>query len=65
MFVAGTGTEYRFYHLALQAELRGFGLDTPKSDSATQTANMAVDSSTGADIQRSGASLSVGLSFYF
>ena len=65
MLVAGIGTEYRFDHLALQAELRGFGLGTPKSDSTTPTSNMAVDSSTGADIQRSGASLSVGLSFYF
>ena len=65
MFVAGVGTEYRFDHLALQAELRGFGLGVAKTDSTTQTADMPFDSNTGNDIQRSGASLSVGLSFYF
>jgi opacity protein-like surface antigen len=65
MFVAGVGTEYRFDHLALQAELRGFGLGTPKSDSTTQMTNMPFDPNAGADVQRSGASLSVGLSYYF
>jgi hypothetical protein len=67
MFVAGIGTEYRFDHLALQAELRGFGLGTPKSDSADSASLMAttVDPRVNPDIERSGASLSVGLSFYF
>jgi hypothetical protein len=70
MFVAGIGTEYRFDHLALQAELRGFGLGVAKPDSTTQMTSMPVDPNASApnasaDIQRSGASLSVGLSFYF
>jgi outer membrane protein with beta-barrel domain len=67
MFVAGIGTEYRFDHLALQAELRGFGLDTPKSDSANSVSPMTttVDPRVNPNIQRSGGSLSVGLSFYF
>lgn len=65
MFVAGIGTEYRFDHLALQAELRGFGLGVAKSDSTTQTADMPFEANTTNDIQRSGASLSVGLSYYF
>jgi opacity protein-like surface antigen len=65
MFVAGAGTEYRFDHLALQAELRGFGLGTPRSDSTTPMTTTPSDATTGSDIQRSGASLSVGLSYYF
>jgi opacity protein-like surface antigen len=65
MFVAGIGTEYRFDHLALQAELRGFGLGVAKTDSTTQMTNAPFDSNAGTDIQRSGASLSLGLSFYF
>ena len=65
MFVAGIGTEYRFDHLALQAELRGFGLGVAKTDSTTQMTNAPLDPNAGADIQRSGASLSLGLSFYF
>jgi predicted component of type VI protein secretion system len=65
MFVAGIGTEYRFDHLALQAELRGFGLGTAKTDSTAQMANMPFDSNAGADVQRSGGALSIGLSYYF
>jgi opacity protein-like surface antigen len=66
MFVAGVGTEYRFDHLALQAELRGFGLGVAKSDSTSDpAASMPFDSNTTNDIQRSGAALSVGLSYYF
>jgi hypothetical protein len=65
MFVAGAGTEYRFDHLALQAELRGFGLGTPKSDSTTQMTNAPFEANAGANVQRSGASLSLGLSYYF
>ena len=66
MFELGIGTEYRFDHLALQAELRGFGLGVARSDSTSDPAvNMPFDSNTTNDIQRSGASLSVGLSYYF
>lgn len=67
MFELGIGTEYRFDHLALQAELRGFGLGAARSDSASiqATTGMPVDPSTGANIQRSGGSLSVGVSYYF
>lgn len=65
MFVAGIGTEYRFDHLALQAELRGFGLGVAKTDSTTQMTSAPFDPNAGADIQRSGGSLSLGLSFYF
>jgi hypothetical protein len=63
MFVAGIGTEYRFDHLALQAELRGFGLGVARTDDAT--AMTTAGASNSADIQRSGASISVGLNFYF
>jgi hypothetical protein len=66
MLVFGIGTEYRFDHLALQAELRGFGLGTTKPDSSTADAMPLSSSSTsGSDIQRSGGSFSVGLSYYF
>jgi hypothetical protein len=63
MFVAGIGTEYRFDHLALQAELRGFGLGVARTDDTAPMTTAAASNS--ADIQRSGASISVGLSFYF
>lgn len=67
LFEAGVGTEYRFDHLALQAELRGFGLGAARSDpeSAHSTTGMPVDPTTTADVQRSGASISVGVSYYF
>jgi hypothetical protein len=65
MFVAGVGTEYRFDHLALQAELRGFGLGVAKTDSTTQMTNAPFAANASSDIQRSGASLSLGVSFYF
>jgi opacity protein-like surface antigen len=65
MFVAGIGTEYRFDHLALQAELRGFGLGTAKTDTTTQMTSAPSDPNAGADIQRSGGTLSLGLSYYF
>jgi hypothetical protein len=69
MFVLGVGTEYRFDHFALQAELRGFGLGVAKMDNASaqaaSTMPVPVDPNNSADIQRSGASLSVGASFYF
>jgi opacity protein-like surface antigen len=67
LFEAGIGTEYRFDHLALQAELRGFGLGAARSDSgsAQATTGMPVDPTTTADVQRSGASISVGVSYYF
>jgi opacity protein-like surface antigen len=66
MLELGVGTEYRFDHLALQAELRGFGLGTAKSDSTAQpAASMPFDPNASADIQRSGGTLSVGLSYYF
>jgi len=55
----------RFDHFALQAELRGFGLGVAKTDSTTQMTNAPFDPNAGADVQRSGASLSVGLSYYF
>lgn len=66
MFVAGVGTEYRFDRFALQAELRGFGLGVARKDDPTWVPEMATTGgSNSADIQRSGASLSLGLSFYF
>jgi hypothetical protein len=66
MLELGVGTEYRFDHLALQAELRGFGLGVARSDSSSDpAASMPFESNTTNDIQRSGASLSVGLSYYF
>jgi opacity protein-like surface antigen len=66
LFEAGVGTEYRFDHLALQAELRGFGLGVARSDSesAQATTAMPVEPTTN-DVQRSGASFSVGVSYYF
>ncbi len=67
MLVLGIGTEYRFDHLALQAELRGFGLGVARSDTANGAAapmTTTTDPNT-ASIQRSGGSLSVGVSYYF
>jgi outer membrane protein with beta-barrel domain len=66
MLELGIGTEYRFDHLALQAELRGFGLGTARSDSSTATVeSMPFGPNASADVQRSGGTLSVGLSYYF
>jgi hypothetical protein len=67
MIVVGIGTEYRFDHLALQAELRGFGLGMPKSESSGSASPMAttVDPRRNDGLQSSGGSLSVGLSYYF
>jgi opacity protein-like surface antigen len=69
----GIGVERRFRHFAVQAELRGFGLGKRTQDPAmavpAQPAEMTTTSaSPTADIQRSkgsGASLSIGLSYYF
>lgn len=70
----GIGLERRFRHFALQAELRGVGLGTSKKD-APADPPMAQPQSTGmttttlppatADVQRSGGSLTIGLSYYF
>jgi len=66
LFEAGVGTEYRFDHLALQAELRGFGLGMARSDDSTAVPQMTTaGGSNSADVQRSGASISVGVSYYF
>lgn len=65
MFELGIGTEYRFDHLALQAELRGFGLGAKTTPAADQPAQMTTTAPNTADIQRSGGSLSIGLSYYF
>jgi len=72
MGMLGIGTEYRFDHLALQAELRGVGLGKAHTDTTTDAANAPMTSSAGpidpsasADIERSGASVSFGVSYYF
>jgi hypothetical protein len=69
MFVAGIGTEYRFHHLALQAELRGVGVGKANSDTASDPPVASMTTTTTdpntADIQRSGAAFSVGVSYYF
>ena len=67
----GIGTEYRFRNLAIQAELRGVGLGTTKQDTTTAdppTTAMSTTTTTdpgSADLQRSGGSFVVGLSYYF
>jgi hypothetical protein len=69
MGMLGVGVERRFAHLALQAELRGFGMGKAKdSSSDPPTAQMSVTADPGprsADIQRNGGSLTLGLSYYF
>ncbi|HEX3762000.1 MAG TPA: outer membrane beta-barrel protein [Kofleriaceae bacterium] len=72
MGLLGIGTEYRFDHFALQAELRAMGLGKAHPDSTSDAAAtpMAsgpapIDPGNTADIERSGASLSVGVSYYF
>lgn len=70
MGVLGIGTEYRFDHLALQAELRGVGLGAAKSDTTSDPAPAPMSTTTTTDpntanIQRSGGSFSIGLSYYF
>jgi hypothetical protein len=70
----GIGLERRFRHFALQAELRGVGLGTSKKDApadppvaqppATVMTTTAAPPAT-ADIERSGGSLTIGLSYYF
>ncbi len=66
MFELGIGTEYRFDHLALQAELRGFGLGAARSNTADPVpASMTTTTTTDPNIQRSGGLLSVGVSYYF
>lgn len=69
MGMLGVGVERRFAHLALQAELRAFGMGKAKdSSSDAPAAEMAVTVDPGprsADIQRNGGSLTAGLSYYF
>jgi hypothetical protein len=63
----GVGVERRFSHLALQAELRAVVLGKNHADDddpAFENAAMS-SSSTSDPIERGGASLSVGLSYYF
>jgi hypothetical protein len=68
----GIGLERRFRHLALHAELRAVGLGTSKKDQPADPpiAQPAMTTTmppapTTADIERSGGSLTVGLSYYF
>jgi hypothetical protein len=66
----GVGVERRFHHLALQAELRGIamGRRSDVEDASADPAAMSTGTTTvppSADIQRSGASLALGLSYYF
>lgn len=70
MGMLGVGVERRFAHLALQAELRAVAMGKAKEDSSNDApvAAMSVTVDPGprsADIQRSGGSLTVGLSYYF
>jgi hypothetical protein len=65
----GVGVERRFRHLALQAELRAIGMGKAKDDQMTDAAPTAMAVTTtdpnSADIQRTGGSLTIGLSYYF
>ena len=64
----GIGLEHRWRHLALQGELRGIGMGKAKDDHASDsvpTAMSTVTTTDSAHIERSGASLTVGLSYYF
>ena len=65
----GVGVERRFRHLALQSELRLIGMGKAKKDQMTDAAPTAMAVTTtdpnSADIQRNGASLTIGLSYYF
>jgi len=71
----GIGLERRFRHFALQAELRGVGFGTSKKDAPAdppmaQSPSTAMTTATTpppatADVQRSGGSLTIGLSYYF
>jgi len=69
MGMLGVGVERRFRHLALQAELRAIGMGKAKDDQMTDAAPTAMAVTTtdpnSADIQRNGASLTIGLSYYF
>jgi hypothetical protein len=73
MGMLGIGTEYRFDHLAIQAELRAVGLgkstkDTTTSDPPAATAMSTTTTTTTdptATVERSGGSFSIGLSYYF
>jgi hypothetical protein len=73
MGMLGIGLERRFHHLALQAELRGVGLGKAKQNTTTADPPVAMPAAmatptptTGSPgIERSGGSLTVGLSYYF
>lgn len=69
MGMLGVGVERRFRHLALQAELRAIGMGKAKQDQMTDAAPTAMAVTTtdpnSADIERTGGSLTVGLSYYF
>jgi hypothetical protein len=66
----GVGIERRFHHVALQAELRAIGMgkshDDQRDPPVAEARAMPVTTTTSSpDIERSGASFSVGLSYYF
>jgi hypothetical protein len=61
----GVGVERRFDHLALQAELRGIGLGKRTNKTSADSAAMTAPAAMSTEPARSGASLSVGLSYYF
>jgi hypothetical protein len=68
MGMLGIGVEHRWRHLALQGELRGVGLGKVKEEKTTDstpTAMSTVTTNNRVDIERSGASLTIGLSYYF
>ena len=65
----GVGIERRFRHFAIEAELRGIGMGKAKDDASdppvAETAVMSPTTTRDPGVERSGASFSVGVSYYF
>src|SRR6185369_4957894 len=66
LFELGVGTEYRWTHLAISAELRGMAMGAPESSRGEVMPQAATSSPTMADADNlSGGQLTIGASYYF
>jgi hypothetical protein len=65
----GVGIERRFHHFAVEAELRAIGMGKAVDDApdrpVAETAVMSPTTTSDPGIARTGASFSIGASYYF
>jgi len=65
VFEAGIGTEYRWTHLAISAELRGIAMGEPKATSEVMPQASTVSAPAMTTDTLSGGQLTIGASYYF